>query len=145
MRRSLCLLPIALGAAAYAVFGHPTLPIGQFELAGDAATARDLVEGRVTEFREALWADWLAFIPGYTLTILLSLTRLRSRRLARVMSALALAAAVCDVVENYHLYQALGNGTDASYAAGAAWATTKFVLLAAPLATAVVALVRKAR
>ncbi|MFT4187383.1 MAG: hypothetical protein QM621_02235 [Aeromicrobium sp.] len=143
MSRWLCCLPLLVGGLVYALVGHPTLPIVAFELAGDAATAAEVVGERTGDFRAALWSDWLAFIPGYLVTLCLLATRLPRRWAAALLVVLAVAAAGCDAMENRHLLTGLDDGADASFAAGRAWALAKFALLAPALALGLWGLFRR--
>jgi hypothetical protein len=142
MSRLVCLLPLFAGALVYAVLGHPFLPIVEFELAWTSDRAMDLVAGRTSEFRDALVADWAAFIPGYVLTIVLCVRRQASRRAALLVSLLAIDAGVCDVVENWWLWRGLSDPTDHNFMLATVFACAKFVLLVPAAVFAVRALVR---
>lgn len=142
MPRLVCLLPLALGALVYAVFGHPFLPMIQLELAGTADRAVEIVNGRTSDFRDAVVADWVAFIPGYVLSIVLAARRLASHRLATLVTVLAMVAGALDVVENAWLWRGLTDPTQAAFALATAFASTKFVLLLPAAVIAVLALVR---
>ncbi|WP_040320015.1 hypothetical protein [Aeromicrobium marinum] len=143
MPRWICFVPVLVGGVAYGIFGHPTLPIVQFELAGDALTAAELAAGREDEFRAALVVDWVAFIPGYVLTAVLLSTRLGRRGLAGLLVVAAVAAGLFDVVENARLWSGLEDGTDAAFQQARAFALAKFGLLTVVLALGVVAVARR--
>lgn len=129
MTRWLCLVPLAVGAIVYAIFGHPTLPIVQFELAGDASTALDVVDGRFDEFRAALIADWAAFIPGYVITLVLISSRFARRAPGVTLVVLAVVAGACDVVENVQLWKGLDDPANGPFATAATFAMLKFAVL----------------
>lgn len=143
MARWICFIPLLAGGVAYALFGHPTLPIVEFELAGDAATAAGIVDGREDDFRAALLADWIAFIPGYVLTAILLSTRLGRRGLVAVLVIAAVASGVLDVIENFRLWSGLENGTDSAYAQARAFSIAKFTLLVPVVVLGVWAVVRR--
>lgn len=132
-----------LGTVAYAIFGHLQLPILAFELAGDAARAKDVVDGRIDDFRQALLADWFAFIPGYVLTIALGARR-GSGRAAAIGIALVLVAGQADIFENLSLWRGLGTTNDAAFAAARVFAIIKFCALVPALVIAVRGLTRPA-
>lgn len=145
MPRWLCLLPLALGTAAYVIFGHPELPIIQFELAGEAGRAAEFVDGRESEFRDALVVDWVAFLPGYVLTICFAATRLGRhgwRRLMWFVIVAAVLAGLADAVENWFLWVGLDHANDGDFAAARAFAIVKFTLLVPAALIALFAAIR---
>lgn len=131
---------LAIGILLYAAFGHPSLPIVRFELAGDAKTALDVVDGRTGQFRDALLVDWFAFIPAYAIALSLAA---RNAGRARVGILLALAAAACDVVENAFLWHGLSDPTDRSFALATGFAIAKFVIVVPAIVVAVGGLRRR--
>lgn len=145
MQRVLCLTPLIVGSALYAAFGHPLLPILEFEFARDATTAAEVVAGRTSQFRDALRWDWIAFIPGCLLTLLLCMQRLPDRGQVVVGSLLAGALALCDVIENIHLWRGLSNGQDTTYEWAALFAGIKLALLLPVLGLAGWGLFRRTR
>ncbi|WP_460368834.1 hypothetical protein [Actinocorallia lasiicapitis] len=127
----------------YRLLADTGLPILRFELAGSAAKAAELADGRVEAFRDALLADY-PFILAYTTTLVLSCLYGWGRgRTGITGAALAVAAAVCDAVENLLLWQGLDERTDTLFARAALAASVKFALLVPAVVLAVWGLCRR--
>ena len=129
MPRFVCLIPLIAGAIIYGLFGHPTLPILDFQFAGDATDAAQTVAGRTGDFRDALRADWIAMIPGMALTLGLASWRHGDRRIAIAGVLFGLAAASCDIIENAYGWQGLNQGTDRAFELQSIFAAIKYALL----------------
>jgi hypothetical protein len=137
----LCLAPLALGSAVYALMSDFTLPILKLELAWSARTAAEVTEGRVDEFRDAITADY-PFIVGYTATIILACAWGWPRRIGVAGCVMAVAAALCDILENLSLQAGLARMEDVWFERAAVAAGVKFALLAVVVVLAVAGLVR---
>lgn len=148
-RRVVVFAPLVIGSIAYALLADPLLPIIQLELAGSYDDAWKVIGERdPQEFRDAIVADSVAFIPGYLLTLLLAAGRFGMRRPWRMvlLTGLAVFAGFCDYVENVYLWQGLEYGTDSDFEAAQMFAIVKFAAFvpAIPLALLSLASRRKA-
>ncbi|MGV9264517.1 hypothetical protein ACWDRR_07650 [Kitasatospora sp. NPDC003701] len=143
-------VPLALGSVLFARWA-PAVHSVRLQLAGSAAAAEAVVAGRAGDHRAALRAEpWL--LGGATLTLVAAgllgwyvLTRPHWRLAALAAGAAGLLAGALDVVENVLLGAGLdglgagpagdpagsgsGAGSDAPFAAAAALATVKWLLL----------------
>lgn len=137
-------VPLALGGALFARWA-PAVRGVRLQLAGSAAAAETVVAGRAADHRAALRAEpWL--LGGSTLTLVAAgllgwyvLTRPHWRLAALAAGGAALLAGALDVVENALLGAGLDglgagpagarSGSDAPFAAAAALATVKWLLL----------------
>ncbi len=141
----LCLAPLVLGSAVYASMADFTLPIVRLEFAWSARTAAELTEGRADEFRDAIAADY-PFLIGYTTTNILACAWGWARRPIGVTGCvLAVAAAVCDVLENLSLRAGLEHMDDTWFERAAVAAGVKFTLVSIAIVIAVAGMVRLAR
>ncbi|MEK2490756.1 hypothetical protein WN990_14465 [Kitasatospora purpeofusca] len=122
----------------------------RLQLAGSRSAAEAVIAGQAAEFRAALDADlWL--IGGYTVTLAAAgllgahvFTRAHWRSAALAAGLAGVLAGACDLAEDALLDAGLGRagpgptGGDAPFAAAAAFATVKWLLLLPSGAVAVV-------
>jgi hypothetical protein len=139
------LLPVAAASVIYRSMADvPTATVLGLEFAGSATNADARLCQAFSdpktctdrqEAADAVRADTLVIVPGYTLTLLFGclIARRRGRRPAATLCATATVfAAACDLVENSFTIQALA-GDSAAWAFATALAVTKFLLLVPPL------------
>ncbi len=148
----LVLVVVAVAALWWVGESDPARPgVVALEIAGDADTAKDLLEGTGTgtidALRTGLQRDWL-LIVAYVAALgwwcwygRVHLRTRRLRRLAQVLTGAVVVAGVADVVENVALGRLLdaGGDNDAAAVVATAAAIPKWMILAVvvPVAAAV--------